>query len=211
MDSNLKKYLWKMFPLKEKRNEFFIDCILTFGLRLSSLSKIFGYTYVELFKLVVYGNEYKQVSLNKVLNYGVIGDIEAEKNFLKFFQELVLTYQRREVAYKEKNVKKYMEEKARYEEILDQLSDKRAISLMRKNKIVKPGTHLTDEEIIIILKYQIKYLLSSRQIEKLFPIDNSNYSKRVKKLENPQLISYYNSLSDFFNNFRVSPEDRRGR
>lgn len=210
MDSNLKKYLWKMFPLKEKRNEFFIDCILTFGLRLSSLSKIFGYTYEELFKLVVYGNKYKYASLNKALTYGVIGDIEAEKNFLQFFQELVLAYQRREVAYKEKDAKKYREAKAKYEEVLDQLSDKRAISLMRKNKIVKPGIHLTDEEITIILKYQIKYLLSIRQIERLFPIDGGNYSKRVKKLKNPQLISYYNSLSDFNNSVRGS-EDRRGR
>lgn len=211
MDSNLKKYLWKMFPLKEKRNEFFIDCILTFGLRLNSLSKIFGYTYEELFKLVVYSNKYKQASLNKVLTYGIIGDIEAEKNFLQFFQELVLTYQKREIAYKEKDVKKYKEEKVKYEELLGELSDKQAISLMRKNKIVKPGTHLTDEEITIILKYQIKYLLSTRQIERIFPIEDSNYSKRVKKLGDPQLISYYNSLSDFFNYFRVSPDDRRGR
>lgn len=211
MDSNLKRYLWKMFPLKEKRNEFFIDCILTFGLRLNSLSKIFGYTYEELYKLVVYGNKYKHASLNKVLTYGVIGDIKAEENFLKFFQELVLAYQKREDAYKEKDAKKYKEAKAKYEEVLDQLSDKEAISLMRKNKTVKPGTHLTDAEITIILKYQIKYLLSSLQIQEMFPIENSNYAKRVKKLGDPQLISYYNALSDYYYNTAMFTEGKRGR
>ena len=58
---------------------------------------------------------------------------------------------------------------------------------------------LTDEEILTILKFQIKYMISTHQIERIFGISKSNYKKRVKRLqtEHEKLVSDFEYIADF--------------
>ena len=58
---------------------------------------------------------------------------------------------------------------------------------------------MTDEEILTILKFQIKYMISTHQIERIFGISKSNYKKRVKRMqtEHEKLVSDFEYIADF--------------
>lgn len=59
-----------------------------------------------------------------------------------------------------------------------------------------------DVEILVILKYQIKYMLSVTQTADIFKLDRHGYAKRVRKLEDDytNLVSDFNYISDFYYN-----------
>lgn len=61
---------------------------------------------------------------------------------------------------------------------------------------------LSDEQILAILKYQIKYMLETKSIAGIFNIDRGTYSSRVRNLgqEYADLISDFDYLSDFYHN-----------
>ncbi len=75
------------------------------------------------------------------------------------------------------------------------------VKLIKMKKNENASLPLTNEEIGVILNYQIKYNVSSSYIAKMFRIDRTNYNRRVTDYteENPELrdkfaniISYYN-------------------
>ena len=81
------------------------------------------------------------------------------------------------------------------------LSDKKAKDIIKNKK----RTPWKEEEILVLLKYQIKYSLSQTDIEKIFRIDNYNYSVYVRKLQDkyPELVSYFDYLTDmYYNKYR---------
>ena len=84
-----------------------------------------------------------------------------------------------------------------FREILEEISDKKALKIANRDK-TKQLT-LTDDEILTILKFQIKYMISTHQIERIFGISKSNYKKRVKRLqtEHEKLVSDFEYIADF--------------
>ena len=88
-------------------------------------------------------------------------------------------------------------DKEKITEILEEISDKKALKIANRDK-TKQLT-LTDEEILTILKFQIKYMISTHQIERIFGISKSNYKKRVKRLqtEHEKLVSDFEYIADF--------------
>lgn len=64
----------------------------------------------------------------------------------------------------------------------------------RKNGV----NRLSEEDVLIILKYQLKYLLSTAKIEKIFQVHHSSYIPRVQSLREkyPVLVSQYEALTE---------------
>lgn len=64
----------------------------------------------------------------------------------------------------------------------------------RKNGV----NRLSEEDVLIILKYQLKYLLSTSKIEKIFQVHHSSYIPRVQSLREkyPVLVSQYEALTE---------------
>ena len=177
------KYLYLMFPTKEKRNIFLSQCILTFGLNLDAISMLTGFDKETLYnELINRGTKYYE-SVQRIFKNGMKRQDIAINDFLDFYNRLCQAYEAKD--------------REAISIILHELSDKKAINLAKRPATIKT---LTDEQILVILKYQIKYMLSAMQIETIFHIENSNYARRVRKLQEkyPKLVSDFDYLSDFY-------------
>lgn len=185
------KNIYKMFPTKEKRNKFLTDCILTFGLQAKTISYALGFNE-EHFKQSILEDNPKYHNLTTVFNHTMKHQQQAINEFISFIDKLTIA--------------SLKNNKEQIVLLLEEISDKKAC-IIAKRDLSRP-TALTDEEIITILKYQIKYMISSIQIEKIFHIENTKYAKRVRKLSdsNPKLVSEFDYITDFYanNNFKYT-------
>lgn len=170
-------FLYKMYPHKDKRMLFLTKCSLTFGLRLDSLSLILKLDKDELYKNMMYNNPLWN-SLDMLFKHGMVRQDIAIDNFISYFNELS----------KAASIK----DNAKLIELLNLISDKEAKDLINERKLVKK--QLSQEDIVTILKYQLKYMLPSKSVATLFNTSKSNYEKRVKALGE----DYDSLLSDFY-------------
>lgn len=173
------KYLYVMFPKREVRISFITQSILTFGLRLETISFLLNadkdYLYSNLYK----NNAFYQ-SLTKTFNRSLKDQEKAKEKFISYFNSLKEAHQNKD--------------KEKIRELLRIINDKDAIKLAKEKG---QYASLKDEEILIILKYQLKYMLSSVDVSKMFDLSRRIYSERVKKMENlyPELVAEYNELA----------------
>lgn len=176
------KYLYLMFPNVEKRRKFLINCSLTFGLRLETLAEILGENKEKIYGELLYATDYMHSSLLALFELGMNVQEDAKKEFIEFFNELV-----------EANKKK---DKEKIIELLNVISDKDAMSVIKKRK--NGVNRLSEEDVLIILKYQLKYLLSTAKIETIFQVHHSSYIPRVQSLREkyPVLVSQYEALTE---------------
>lgn len=176
------KYLYLMFPNVEKRRKFIINCSLTFGLRLETLAEILGENKEKIYGELLYATDYMHSSLLALFELGMNVQEDAKKEFIEFFNELV-----------EANKKK---DKEKIIELLNVISDKDAMSVIKKRK--NGVNRLSEEDVLIILKYQLKYLLSTAKIETIFQVHHSSYIPRVQSLREkyPVLVSQYEALTE---------------
>ena len=131
------KYLYLMFPNVEKRRKFIINCSLTFGLRLETLAEILGENKEKIYGELLYATDYMHSSLLALFELGMNVQEDAKKEFIEFFNELV-----------EANKKK---DKEKIIELLNVISDKDAMSVIKKRK--NGVNRLSEEDVLIILKY----------------------------------------------------------
>lgn len=180
------KYLYQMFPTKEKRNHFLSQCVLTYGLSLDSLCAILGLNKEKTFADLVTKSTKFAESVEKTFKFGMKRQDKASADFILFFTNLSEAYER-------KNKEEILN-------VLKKLSDKKAIFIVKRPD--PKEKRLTDEQILTILKYQIKYMLQIETIAKIFNIDRGTYSSRVRNLgpEYANLISDFDYLSDFYHN-----------
>lgn len=174
-----------MFPTKEKRNIFLSQCILTFGLNLDAISMLTGFDKETLYNELIYrGTKYYE-SVQRIFKNGMKRQDVAINDFLDFYNRLCQAYEAKD--------------REAISIILHELSDKKAINLAKRPATIKT---LTDEQILVILKYQIKYMLSVTQTADIFKLDRHGYAKRVRKLEDDytNLVSDFNYISDYYYN-----------
>lgn len=170
---------------EEKRNIFLSQCILTFGLNLDAISMLTGFDKETLYnELINRGTKYYE-SVQRVFKNGMKRQDIAINDFLDFYNRLCQAYEAKD--------------REAISIILHELSDKKAINLAKRPATIKT---LTDEQILVILKYQIKYMLSVTQTADIFKLDRHRYAKRVRKLEDEytNLVSDFNYISDFYYN-----------
>ena len=162
------KYLYQMFPDENKRRRFIINCALTFGLRAETLAALLN-TSVETIKSeLLYNISYMHNSMQALFHIGMNNQEEAKQNFIEFFNKLV-------TAGKSNN-------KEEISNVLATISDRKTMQIMRREG--RGTSKLSDEEILIILKYQLKYFLSTEKIEKIFHVHHTIYSKKIENLKN---------------------------
>lgn len=177
--------LTQLFPNKNKRSNFLIKVILTFGIRLDALSKVLSVDSEKLYRDIYSCGTSYATSLLLVLEKGMKKQDVASAEVQNYFNNLFL-------AAKKKNVEEI-------KKIMEVISDKEALELLNK---INNSRHIVwkDEEIVIMLKYQIKYMLTSMDIERIFHIENTNYARKVRALpsEYSGMISDFDYLSDLF-------------
>lgn len=84
---NFVSQLYQMFPTRQKRINFLTNCILTFGLRLETLSHLLGKDVEILAKEIESGNQlYTYIS--NVFKHGMKHQQEAVMEFESFFERL---------------------------------------------------------------------------------------------------------------------------
>lgn len=173
------KYLYVMFPKKEVRIAFITQSILTFGLTLETTSLLLNADKEYLHSKLSDGNQFYR-SLTRTFNHTLKDQEKAKEKFISYFNSLKEAHQSKD--------------KDKIRELLRVINDKDASTLMKEKK---KGEPLTDNDILIILKYQLKYMLTSVTISKMFDFDRRNYGERVKRLESehPELVAEYKELA----------------
>lgn len=160
-----------------------------YGKSLREIAEIIGKSHItvrnNLTKKLRYADAIKYKIVMEKLEYNKeksIEDEEVRTRILDAYELLVL-----------KN-------KTEIANILNELSDKKAICIAKRSD--SKGKKLADEQILTILKYQIKYMLETKSIARIFNIDRGTYSSRVRNLgpEYANLISDFDYLSDFYHN-----------
>lgn len=179
-----KEMLERMFPTKEKRMNFMANCALTFGLRIDGLAEVMGEDKDELYKDYTSKSVYF-TSLDFLFNHGFVAQEEALNNVVDFITRLSNAYLNKD--------------KELIHEILKELSDKKALDFRSKHV---SGEKISDEEILAVLKYQLKYGLTDKAVVEIFKISKAKYSGRVHQLEDryPKLVSYYDYITDYYLN-----------
>lgn len=190
--TELAEKLEKMFPTEEVRKRFITMAILEFQLSVDDLEDLLGIDKKIIYEEFVYGNGNIGENVKKGFDfYGELPGV-AKERFLVYFNRL-----QRAIKYGNEKLAK---------SILEELYDKEIVKFKRNHE---SGERISDEEILTIVKYQIKYLLSNSQLEKILNISRKNYSLRLQKLlpNYPDLQKKYvllkNMLEDkFFDSLR---------
>lgn len=175
------KYLYVLFPKKENRILFLSSVVLTFGLRLETISSLINCD-TQYFDEQMKNYSKVYTSLKICFKYSIKEQGKAKGDFINYFNKL-------EEAHKNKD-------KQKLNELLKVVKDTEFIEFYQGKK----PRYLSDEQILIILKYQLKYLVPTQSITKLLQLDSTNYSMRVRLLADkyPELVNDFDILSDLY-------------
>jgi len=186
---NQKLNLQLLGDTEEKQYKLLARCALYFRLHLNELSSLFGIEENVLeSKLKQYNYEY--FIGNHALPYLLYEDIfeSRQKDFVIFYYDYVKSD---EIGKKG---------------LLDLFKDVRANEIMKKHDA---GDRLSDEDIITIIKYQLKYAYTDEKIAKIF--DFNSYRKRLNTVleKYPEYKEQVERLKEFHLNYHYN--NQRGR
>lgn len=193
------KYLYLMYPTKEKRLLFLAQSALTYGVNLDSLCEMLDKKNEEAKKKfeaeMLEENRNFYNSLIYLFHHCPTNQSIAKRKYVEYFNNLVNAAKKKD--------------KGQIKELISVIRDDKANNL--KNKYREPGYYLNEEELLTIVNYQIKYGMDAKRAAALFNIDYHTYLTRVRKLEDkyPELISYFNYLADY-NSLKYDSSSRRG-
>lgn len=181
-DKETLNILQKLYPNRKKLISFLASCTITFGLRLDYLSRILNKQPNFLYDEFMASDIKVKDSLTFHFFHGFVAEEEAIENFLDFLERLAyasLSHDR--------------------EKILNVLSEIGDIEVINFKKNHKPGASVSDYELIILLKYQLKHGVSHFAIADYFGINPTTYNVRILGLEKeyPKLVSYYIFVEDY--------------
>ena len=161
--------LEKLFPTEEVRKRFITMAILEFQLSVDDLESLLGIDKKNLYdEFASYnGNVSPIVWHNFEFNHELPG--VAKERFLTYLNRL-----QRAIRYGNEKLAK---------SILEELYDKEIVKFKQTHK---PGDPIADEEILAIVKYQIKYSLSTTKLGEILGINRNSYAKRLQKI----LVNY---------------------
>lgn len=181
------KLLFKMYPTREKRLNFMAKSALAFSLSVDTIAYILGEDKDVIYKELIdskYGT-----FLHFLFSFPYYPKEIELANFNIYFERLKMAY--------------LNNDKELCANILGELDqvDKDALEVKKKRI---PGSPYKEEDIIAILKYQIKYWLSKNKIAYIFEISNHSFIDAIKALEGkyPELLSHYYYMSDCLSSYR---------
>lgn len=176
------------FKNKKSQKEFLINCALTFRLHIDLLTELFQYEEVfdvntkeELYSALVSYNYSIHNAMVYLLDIDNYNQELAMNEFKKFYAKFL-------ISLKTKN-KVYID-------YLNELNNHKFLEIIEKDS----GTY-NDDEYFSIVKYQLKYALSIREISRIISRSHSGYVYRAKKVlqDYPELLESYNRLIEFNN------------
>lgn len=183
--SNVYPCILMMYPKKESRTLFLQQVALSFGLRLEALSELTGFNKDTLMTYLTENSGALKHSLDFLFEHGFVNQDKAKQDFLIYFNSLINACNRKD--------------KEQIRSLLEVLSDKKAVDIQKRDK--NYGS-LSDDDIAIILNYQLKYGLTDTQISSIFDINRRYYGKLVTDYieDKPRLRSDYEYISDYYIN-----------
>lgn len=194
--SSIKETAEKIFKTEKGIKNFWIMSTLTFGLTLDTLSDYLGISAEEVWSEYIDKSNFAS-SVSRKFHYIYVTQIEARANFEDFFRRLCEAARSKDVEL--------------YRKVLSEITDSAAISLMHERK---SGAKLSDEQILTMLHYQLKYAISNTRLAEMFNINRNVYASRVKRIFvlYPQYESQYHNLtSDYLQNAYQFTRQKRGK
>lgn len=153
-----------------KQYKFLIHSALYFRLHLDTLSVLFQIEEKELLENILRIGSGNYDALKTLLYHDNRSQEDARNEFVNYYRELL-------EAVRHKNI----EEKKR---LITLISDEKAINLRKKiqeDKKISNHIYLSEEDIEILIRYQLKYSLTVKDIAYIFDINRSNLQKRIAK------------------------------
>ncbi len=181
--SEIAKNLKVMFPNDLKRKQIISLCVLTYQLSVESLEELLGIDKETLYNSLTNANGNLGSHVDFVFRHYCETQDVAKEKFIKFYERLLR-------AFKYRNKKLFIA-------ILSEIDDSQYINFKNNHKL---GSSYTDEEILMIVKYQIKYSLTLQSLLYTFHISRKVYSRRLKEIfpNYPDLQTKYEFLMDFY-------------
>lgn len=179
----MNKLKLEIFSKSEDKQYLYLrHLILTFRAKLPLVSELFQISEEELYqKLIEYnGNSYR--ALLYLFNHDAADQDLAKRNMITFYKNLIST-----LISKNKNEQK---------RLIDSISDKDAVNVQKKGN---NGEDLSDDDILIIMKHQLKYAMSYRGVATLFSQHRHSMCLRMERLigDNEELKEKFEKLSAF--------------
>lgn len=178
----------QIYPIKSRRNAFLCLATLTFGLSLDSLAEVLSCDKNDLYQNLMTQEEYKEV-LKKLFGNNYYNQELSKERFEDFLARL-------RAAYLDMDNKKI-------NEILLEIYDKDVEEYLGDNKSPK---QIQDEELKMMLLYQLKYWCTPEEMGEYFKIDPVIYQRKVEEYlkKEPELEEYYHQLMLFHRKFKAS-------
>ena len=175
--------LSKMFPDPQKRLHVIEHAALTYGLTLDDLSNLLGIDANELFKSLRHMDIYSEENLLR--RWHILPNLgeNRQAKFQTFYRNLYQCY--------------LLRNKEGFAKNLRDITDYYYKALKEK---IKAHEKLTDEELLIILKNQIKYTRSTIEIADELGMDRSTYRQRIAKIleKHPEYAAEYQAVHHFY-------------
>lgn len=186
----INKNLEIMFPNGPKRKQIVSLCVLTFQLSLETLEELLGIDKEILYNNLVVANGNLGSHIDFIFKHYCETQDVAKEKFIKFYERLLR-------AFRYRNKKLFIA-------ILSEIDDSCVVNLKNNHKL---GSSYTDEEILMIVKYQIKYSLTIQSLLNTFHISKKVYTARLKEIlpNYPDLQTKFEFLMDFY---RKSSKDK---
>lgn len=184
------KNLEIMFPNGPKRKQIVSLCVLTFQLSLETLEELLGIDKEILYNNLAVANDNLGSHIDFIFKHYCETQDVAKEKFIKFYERLLR-------AFRYRNKKLFIA-------ILSEIDDSYVVNLKNNHKL---GSSYTDEEILMIVKYQIKYSLTMQSLLNTFHISKKVYTARLKEIlpNYPDLQTKFEFLMDFY---RKSSKDK---
>ena len=183
-----KKRINRMFSKDKNKYNFIALSALNFGIRLETLSEMLESDPQELFGILHRNCDYLIYPLRFLFEHGAIDQLVARTNFEDYLNKVYLAF--------------ITGDKTALDTLLKQIKDSEIIEFQKRHNNKSLYYKITDADIIILAKYQIKYGISSKNMGTKFNINVPNYLKRVEKLpdEYSMLKSNVFYLEDYYEN-----------
>lgn len=152
----------RFYKNEEQQYIFLRRLSLTFRARLPLLSELFQISEEELYEKLRMYNHRVEDSLKYLYYNDVTNQDVAKRDIISFYQELLTA-----VVKKDKEVQKFL---------IGRIADSRIKQLINEKHIDR---NLSDEEILVILEYQLKYALDHSDVAGMLGINPDSYRRRV--------------------------------
>lgn len=172
----------RLYKVGEKQVNFLFDLALTFRIKPEVLAPIVNMDTATLLNLFATYKSKTKHALDYLINYDLTNQAEAVQRLQQFYQNLCDAINQKD--------------KAKMQALLEEITDHKAMRLYNEKK--KRNYTYTDENLRVIINFQLKYALPTDYVVSKFQTAKGWYQDKVKALigEDFELYNRYQSIND---------------